>query len=113
MVLRANVSESLAFVRKGQSRCGKTLNQGGIKLYHQTLKTYFNYVGETYDISVTWKNPVIVIKLKGSHPQILEYSDAEIKQMFKTIDFGTDALQPFPLVYTGLRSREMCILTSA
>jgi transcriptional regulator with XRE-family HTH domain len=39
MVRRANVSELLAFVRKWKSRSGKTLNQGSIKRYHQTLKT--------------------------------------------------------------------------
>lgn len=92
VVQRANVSEFLAFVRKGKSRSGKTLNQGGIKLYHQTLKTYFNYVGETCDVSDTWKNPVAGIKVKGSQSQTLEYSDAEIKQMFKTVDSGTDCL---------------------
>ena len=102
MVQRTNVSEFLAFVRKGNSRSGKTLNQGGIKLYHQTLKTYFNYVGETCDISDKWKNPVTGIKVKGSQAQTLEYSDTEIKQMFKTIDLGTDAL---------LRLRNRAMLT--
>ena len=59
-------------------------------------------MGDTCDISDAWKNPVIGIKVKGSHPQILEYSDAEIKQMFKTIDLGTDAL---------LRLRNRAMLT--
>ena len=77
-------------------------NAGGIKLYHQTLKTYFNYVGETCDIPATWKNPVDGIKVKGSQAQTLEYSDTEIEQMFRTIDRGTDDL---------LRLRNRAMLT--
>ena len=102
MVERADVSAFLAHVRKGRSQPARPLNAGGIKLYHQTLKTYFSYVGETCDVSDTWKNPVNGIKVKGSQAQTLEYSDSEIEQMFQTIDSGTDGL---------LRLRNRAMLT--
>jgi site-specific recombinase XerD len=88
-IQRTDISEFLSFVRKGHTR---PLNAGGIKLYHQTLKTYFNYVGETCDVSGTWRHPLDGIKVKGSQAETLEYSDAEIEQMFQTIDKGTDEL---------------------
>jgi site-specific recombinase XerD len=98
-IRRTGVSAFLSHVRKGRS---KPLNAGGIKLYHQTLKTYFNFVGETCDVSADWMNPVDGIKVKGSQAQTLEYSDTEIAQMFKTIDSGTDGL---------LRLRNRAMLT--
>ena len=101
-IRRSNVSAFLSHVRKGRSQPARSLNAGGIKLYHQTLKTYFNYVGETCDVSDTWKNPVTGIKVKGSQAQTLEYSDAEIKQMHESIDAGTDSL---------LRLRNRALLT--
>jgi integrase/recombinase XerD len=99
---RANVSEFLAHVRKGNSSVLKPLNTGGIKLFHQTLKTYFNYIGETCDIPLTWKNPLDGIKVKGSQAETLEYSDSEIEQMFQTVDNGSDEL---------LRLRNRAMLT--
>lgn len=102
VVQRADVSAFLSHVRKGSSQRARPLNAGGIKLFHQTLKTYFNYVGETCDISDKWKNPVNGIKVKGSQAQTLEYSDSEIEQMFQTIDSGTDDL---------LRLRNRAMLT--
>jgi integrase/recombinase XerD len=78
------------------------LNAGGIKLYHQTLKTYFNYVGESCDVPSSWVNPVDAIRVKGSQAHTLEYSDAEMQQMFSTIDLGIDAL---------LRLRNRALLT--
>ena len=104
VVQRADVSAFLSHVRKGSSQRARPLNAGGIKLYHQTLKTYFNYVGETCDISDTWKNPVNGIKVKGSQAQTLEYSDAEIAQMFRTVDAGKDKL-------LKLRNRAMLTVT--
>jgi integrase/recombinase XerD len=102
VVQRADVSAFLSHVRKGRSQPARPLNAGGIKLYHQTLKTYFNYVDETCDVSAAWKNPVDGIKVKGSQAQTLEYSDTEIEQMFRTIDKGTNAL---------LRLRNRAMLT--
>jgi len=66
------------------------LNSGGIKLFHQCLKTFFLYVGEECDTASDWKNPVEGIKVKGSQAQTLEYSDTEIDRMFKTIASGED-----------------------
>jgi len=102
VVQRADVSAFLSYVRKGRSQPSRPLNAGGIKLYHQTLKTYFSYVGETCDIPDTWKNPVNAIKVKGSQAQTLEYSDSEIERMFQTVDSGSDEL---------LRLRNRAMLT--
>ena len=98
-IQRTHVSEFLSFVRKGHAR---PLNAGGIKLFHQCLKTYFNYIGETCDIPLTWKNPVDGIKVKGSQAETLEYSDSEIERMFQTVDSGSDEL---------LRLRNRAMLT--
>lgn len=99
---RANVSAFLSFIRTGRNRVGNPLNAGAIKLHHQTLKTFFRYVGDTCGVSESWKNPVDGIKVKGSQAQTLEYSDAEIECMFQTIDSGTDEV---------LRLRNRAMLT--
>ncbi|WFG36530.1 tyrosine-type recombinase/integrase [Candidatus Lucifugimonas marina] len=91
-IQRANISAFLAFIKKGRSGAPRTLNSGGIKLFHQCLKTFFLYVGEECDTTSEWKNPVDGIKVKGSQAQTLEYSDTEVEQMFRTIDKGTNAL---------------------
>jgi len=91
-IQRAEVSAFLAFIRQGKSRFSQPLNNGGIKLFHQTLKTFFKYVGETCDVSHDWKNPLDGIKVKGSQAQTLEYSDSEIECMFQTINNGGDSL---------------------
>ena len=101
-IQRANISEFLVFIRKGKSRFSRPLNPGGVKLFHQTLKTFFKYVGETCDVSNTWKNPVDGIKVKGSQAQTLEYSDTEIECMFHAVDSGTDEV---------LRLRNRAMLT--
>ena len=100
---RANVSEFLSFIRVGRNRVGRPLNAGSLKLHHRTLKTFFSYVGQTCDVSEIWRNPVQEIKVKGSQVQTLEYTDAEIETMFKTVDSGTDQL-------LKLRNRAMLIV---
>ncbi|NQW21399.1 MAG: tyrosine-type recombinase/integrase [Chloroflexi bacterium] len=92
---REHISEFLAHIRAGRrARTGgvKPLSNGALKLHHQTLKTFFNYVGETCDVPETWKNPVDGIKVKGSQSQTLEYSDTEIQRMFEVIESNTDKL---------------------
>ena len=91
-IQRTNIAAFLAFIRKGRSGAPKTLNSGGIKLFHQCLKTFFLYVGEEWEMVSDWKNPVEGIKVKGSQAQTLEYSDTELDQMFKTIYSGEDDL---------------------
>lgn len=107
-------SEFLAFIRKGNPQSSRPLNNGGIKLFHQTLKTYFKFVGETCVVAATWRNPLDGIKVKGSQAQTLEYSDAEIKQMFQAIDLGTDKLLRLrngalimPLLNSAVRTAEL------
>ena len=88
-ITRTDVSMFLGFIRKGRR---KALSNGALKLHHQTLKTFFSYVGETCDVSESWKNPVDGIKVKGSQAQTLEYSDTEIKRMFEIVDSNPDEL---------------------
>jgi site-specific recombinase XerD len=71
-----------------------------LKLHHQTLKTFFNYVGETCEFDSDWINPVKSIKVKGSDAQTLEYSEAEIARLFEI----TDGL---PEQFHRLRNRAM------
>lgn len=99
-VERHHISEFLAYIRKG--RRSKSLSNGALKLHHQTLKTFFTYVGDTCDTPQGWKNPLDGIKVKGSQAQTLEYSDAEIECMFQTVETGTDEL---------LRLRNRAVLT--
>jgi len=104
-IRREHVSDFLAYIRAGRRdrRNGpKPLSNGALKLHHQTLRTFFNYVGETSDVPESWKNPVDGIKVKGSQAQTLEYSDAEIKRMFEIVDSNPDEL---------LRLRNRAILT--
>lgn len=95
-VERHHISAFLAHIRKG--RRGKALSNGALKLHHQTLKTFFTFVGDTCDAPQGWKNPLDGIKVKGSQAQTLEYSDDEIGLMYQSITEGTDEL-------LGLRNR--------
>ena len=94
-IKRQHVSEFLAHIRSGRrARTDgvKSLSNGALKLHHQTLKTFFNYVGEICDVPDTWKNPVDGIKVKGSQSQTLEYSDTEIQRMFEVVESNNDKL---------------------
>ena len=104
-VERHHVSGFLAHIRRGRRNRPsgrKSLSTGALKLHHQTIKTLFNYVGETCDVPIGWKNPVNGIKVKGSQSQTLEYSDLDIDRMFQAISSGDDEL---------LKLRNRAILT--
>ena len=51
LIKRAVIGQFLTFIRKG--RRGHPLSNGALKLHHQTLKTLFNYAGETCGVSGT------------------------------------------------------------
>lgn len=92
---RSHIAEFISLIRRGRrSRPNgiKQLSDGAVKLHHQTMKTFFNYVGETCDVPIGWKNPVDGIKVRGSQAQTLEFSDAEIQRMFEIIDSNLDDL---------------------
>ena len=102
---RTHIAEFVAQIRQGRrvlSSGIKPLSHGALKLHHQTIKTFFNYVGETCDVPIGWKNPVDGIKVKGSQAQTLEYSDDQIRCMFETMDNHADEL---------IRLRNRAILT--
>ena len=104
-IKREHVSDFLNYIRSGRRvRAGGTrpLSNGALKLHHQTLRTFFNFVGDTCNTPDGWKNPVDGIKVKGSQAQTLEYSNAEIKRMFEIVDSNPDEL---------LRLRNRAILT--
>ena len=104
-VTRGLVSEFLAEIRSGrrESRLGvKPLSNGGLKLHHQTLKTFFKHIGETHDLPDTWRNPLDGIRVKGSQAQTLEYSDTEIRRMFEIVEANPSEF---------LRLRNVAILT--
>lgn len=88
-ITRQEIASFLGHIRRGRR---KPLSNGALKLHHQTIKTFFNYVGETCETPVGWKNPVDGIKVKGSQAQTLEYSDDQIGRMFETNDSNPDRL---------------------
>ena len=92
---RQFIAEFIALIRNGRRVRAdgvKPLSHGAVKLHHQTIKTFFNFVGETCDVPVGWKNPVDGIKVKGSQTQTLEYSDDQIKCMLDAVDGHQDDL---------------------
>lgn len=88
LIRRATIGEFLTYIRKG--RRNGPLSNGAIKLHHQTLKTLFNYVGETCGVSGAWSNPVCQIKVKPGDAQRTAFSDDEIKTIFKAVDRQSD-----------------------
>jgi len=100
LIKRGVIGEFLTFIRKG--RRGQPLSNGAIKLHHQTLKTLFNYVGETSGVPGAWLNPVSQIKVKQGDAQRTAFSDDEIKAIYKVIDGHPDRV---------LRLRNLAIVT--
>jgi len=82
-ITRREIGEFLTSIRK--NRRGRPLSNGAIKLHHQTLKTLFNYVGETCGISGAWANPVNQIKVKQGDAQRTAYSDDEISATHEAV----------------------------
>ena len=100
-IRRDQIGSFLSSIRQGRRLdAPRPLSNGALKLHHQTLKTFFNYVGETCEVDPDWNNPVKSIKVKGSDAQTLEYSEAEISMMFEI----TDGL---PEQFHRLRNRAM------
>jgi integrase/recombinase XerD len=100
MIRRGLIGEFLTFIRKG--RRGQPLSNGAIKLHHQTLKTLFNYVGETCGVSGSWVNPVSQIKMKQGDAQRTAFTDEEISTIYKAIGSQTDRV---------LRLRNKAVIT--
>ena len=74
---RQHVVKFLAHIRKGRRRVGGRvlpLSNGSLKLHHQTLKTFLNYVRDTCDVSDAWTHPIDGIKVKPSQAQTMAYS---------------------------------------
>lgn len=90
LIRRAVIAEFLSFIRKG--RRGHPLSNGAIKLHHQTLKTLFNYVGETCGVPGVWTNPVKQIKVKQDDSQRTAFTDEEISTIYKAIDEQSDRI---------------------
>ena len=100
LVRRAVIGEFLTFIRRG--RRGYPLSNGALKLHHQTLKTLFNYVGETCGVSGGWTNPVSQIKVKQGDAQRTAFTDVEISAIYKAIGSQADRV---------LRLRNRAIVT--
>ena len=100
LMKRAAIGEFLTFIRTG--RRGYPLSNGALKLHHQTLKTLFNYVGETCSVSGAWANPVSQIKVKQGDAQRTAFTDDEISAIYKAIGSQTDRV---------LRLRNRAIVT--
>ena len=97
---RQHVVKFLAHIRKGRRRVGGRvlpLSNGSLKLHHQTLKTFLNYVRDTCDVSDAWTHPIDGIKVKPSQAQTMAYSEDEIERMFEVVEGGDTIL--------GLRNR--------
>ncbi|MDA1279622.1 MAG: tyrosine-type recombinase/integrase [Chloroflexi bacterium] len=88
LIKRTSIGEFLTFIRKG--RRGKPLSNGALKLHHQTLKTLFNYVGETCGVSGAWANPVSQIKVKQGDAHRTAFADVEISAIYTAIGTQTD-----------------------
>ena len=97
---RQHANKFLGHIRKGRRRRnGKAqpLSNGSLKLHHQTLKTFFTYVGQTCSVRDGWSNPLDGLKVKPSQAQTMAFSDDEIVRMFEVVA-GLD-----PVI--GLRNR--------
>ena len=100
---RGTIGEFLAYVRKGRRKYGNsTLSNGAIKLHHQTLKTLFNYTGQTRSVPSEWSNPVKAIKVKRGDATRVEYSDHELSSVMEIIGRNRDQV---------LRLRNLAIVT--
>ena len=94
---RQHAIQFLGHIRKGRRRRnGKVqpLSNGSLKLHHQTLKTFFTYVGQTCSVPDGWFNPLDGLKVKPSQAQTMAFSDDEIDRMFEIVA-GQDALNGF------------------
>jgi site-specific recombinase XerD len=97
---RHHAIQFLGHIRKGRRRIGgnvQPLSNGSLKLHHQTLKTFFTYVGQTCSVPDGWSNPLDGLKVKPSQAQTMAFSDDEIERMFEVV-VGQDAV-------IGLRNR--------
>ena len=84
---RATVIEFLASIRAGRRKLSngnvKALNNGALKLHHQCLKTFFNWVGETISMPDGWRSPLEAIRVKPSQTETMAYGEAEIRRIFE------------------------------
>ena len=115
LIRRAVIGEFLTFIRKG--RRGYPLSNGALKLHHQTLKTLFNYSGETCGVSGAWVNPVSQIKVKQGDAQRTAFTDDEISAIYKAIERQSDRILRIRnravvtvLLNSGLRASELLSL---
>jgi site-specific recombinase XerD len=114
-IRRDHIAKFLSVIREGRrTRSPRPLTNGAIKLHHQVLKTFFNYVGETCEVGPSWANPVIGIKVKQSDAQTLEYSDDEVTKMFELTDDHADDFHRLRnraiitvLINSGMRASEL------
>ena len=114
-IRRDQIGSFLSSIRQGRRvDAPKPLSNGALKLHHQTLKTFFNYVGETCSVDLEWINPVKGIKVKQSDAQTLEYSQAEIAKMFELTDGLVDRFHRIRnramltvLLNSGMRASEL------
>jgi len=85
---REQIGQFLAHIRKG--RMGKPLNNGGLKLHHQTLDTLFRYAGETCVSDKNWVNPVAQIHVKHGDAHRSAFSDQELDAVRQVIEQQAD-----------------------
>jgi len=87
LIKRSTICAFLAYIRLGRRKHGNApLNNGAIKLHHQTLKTLFNYTAETRSMQNEWINPVSAIKVKHGDAARTEYSDHELSVLMEIIE---------------------------
>jgi len=101
---RQHVVRFLGHIRKGRRRISgnlRPLSNGSLKLHHQTLKTFFTYVGQTCSVADGWSNPLVGLKVKPSQAQTMAFSEDEIERMFEVV-VGDNAM---------IRLRNQAILT--
>lgn len=93
MIDRTVIGDFLAYVRKGRrSHSNASLNNGALKLHHQTLKTLFNYTAEILRMPMGWSNPVSLIKVKSGNASRSEYSEHELSVMMQLLERQSDQL---------------------
>ncbi len=93
LIERSTIGAFLAYIRLGRRKHGNApLNNGAIKLHHQTLKTLFNYTGETRSMPNEWTNPVSAIKVKSGDASRVEYSDHELTKIVEIIGKNNDEI---------------------
>ena len=91
MIDRSYVAEFIGHIRKGRNpRNRKPLNNGAIKLHHQTLKTYFNYVSDVFATPPGWVNPTLALKVKPSDVSRVEFSDIDLARITELMNLTID-----------------------